>query len=309
MGYSGSVEGLLDADTNMTYAVKYLARAYRAAKCNPDRAIAYYQRGFYGTALAKCGTPIETQIAKKETNALARSAAAEAAPVERSDVLQPRVVHVETFTKNKQTAPAPVKSAKFDPVRVPAPEVAAAAPAASPPDAAVPKVAAVTPLSEAPEKVAQPAEEIPAQPVTVAALDAAHVPLPRVRPAKAPKRVAVAELSPGVAATPVIEQTQPAEAAKSEAAKSDAAKPAEPEVKVAKLDATAPLPPVRPDVSSLVEQSESKSPATRSKAKWARHFRHRHSHRRARAEKPVGLIAFLQKITAPEKKSRRRHSR
>ena len=31
MGYSGTAAGLLDADTNMTYAVKYLAGAYHAA--------------------------------------------------------------------------------------------------------------------------------------------------------------------------------------------------------------------------------------------------------------------------------------
>ena len=36
MGYhGGSPQGLLDADTNMTYAVKYLAGAYRAAGCDP----------------------------------------------------------------------------------------------------------------------------------------------------------------------------------------------------------------------------------------------------------------------------------
>src|SRR3954470_16395939 len=31
MGYRGDARGLLDADTNMTYAVKYLANAYRVA--------------------------------------------------------------------------------------------------------------------------------------------------------------------------------------------------------------------------------------------------------------------------------------
>ena len=34
MGYTGTPQGLLDADTNMTYAVKYLAGAYRAANGN-----------------------------------------------------------------------------------------------------------------------------------------------------------------------------------------------------------------------------------------------------------------------------------
>src|ERR671912_759344 len=39
MGYSGDAAGLLDADTNMTYAVRYLAGAYRAAGGNSEQAI------------------------------------------------------------------------------------------------------------------------------------------------------------------------------------------------------------------------------------------------------------------------------
>jgi soluble lytic murein transglycosylase-like protein len=47
MGYGGSAEGLLDPATNMTYAVRYLAGAYRAAGGNEDRAVALYARGYY----------------------------------------------------------------------------------------------------------------------------------------------------------------------------------------------------------------------------------------------------------------------
>jgi soluble lytic murein transglycosylase-like protein len=46
MGYSGSAAGLLDAETNMTYAVRYLAGAYRAAGANETRALALYARGY-----------------------------------------------------------------------------------------------------------------------------------------------------------------------------------------------------------------------------------------------------------------------
>lgn len=46
MGYAGSASGLLDADTNLTYAVKYLAGAYRKAHGDERRAIAYYARGY-----------------------------------------------------------------------------------------------------------------------------------------------------------------------------------------------------------------------------------------------------------------------
>ena len=46
LGYTGTVEGLLDPDTNMTYAVRYLAGAYRVAGGDEDRAVALYARGY-----------------------------------------------------------------------------------------------------------------------------------------------------------------------------------------------------------------------------------------------------------------------
>src|SRR5215813_3848842 len=53
MGYTGTAAGLLDADTNMTYAVKYLAGAYRVAGGNASRAVHYYASGYYYAAKAK----------------------------------------------------------------------------------------------------------------------------------------------------------------------------------------------------------------------------------------------------------------
>lgn len=47
MGYSGSAAGLLDADTNLRYAVKYLRGAYLVAGYNADGAIRNYSRGYY----------------------------------------------------------------------------------------------------------------------------------------------------------------------------------------------------------------------------------------------------------------------
>ena len=49
MGYGGSAAGLLDPATNMTYAVRYLAGAYRAAGGNESRAVALYARGYNAT--------------------------------------------------------------------------------------------------------------------------------------------------------------------------------------------------------------------------------------------------------------------
>ena len=47
MGYRGSPAGLLDAETNLRYAVRYLAGAYVTAKGNPDQAVRFYSRGYY----------------------------------------------------------------------------------------------------------------------------------------------------------------------------------------------------------------------------------------------------------------------
>ncbi len=47
MGYRGSPSGLLDAETNLRYAVRYLAGAYVTARGNHDQAVRFYARGFY----------------------------------------------------------------------------------------------------------------------------------------------------------------------------------------------------------------------------------------------------------------------
>jgi soluble lytic murein transglycosylase-like protein len=57
VGYSGSAAGLLDAETNLTYAVRYLAGAYRAAGGNSQRAVAYYASGYHGRAMVARAAP------------------------------------------------------------------------------------------------------------------------------------------------------------------------------------------------------------------------------------------------------------
>lgn len=47
MGYRGPASGLLDAETNLRYAGKYLRGAYLVADGNPDRAIRLYASGYY----------------------------------------------------------------------------------------------------------------------------------------------------------------------------------------------------------------------------------------------------------------------
>ena len=87
MGYHGTAAGLLDADTNMTYAVKYLAGAYQAAGGNVDRAVRYYAAGYYyvakrkGMAMPAAQPPLSLLPGKEATiavNAEATTAQAEA---------------------------------------------------------------------------------------------------------------------------------------------------------------------------------------------------------------------------------------
>src|SRR5438270_12793409 len=50
LGYTGDAAGLRDPNTNLTYGVKYLAGAYRAANGDHNRAVHYYASGYYYAA-------------------------------------------------------------------------------------------------------------------------------------------------------------------------------------------------------------------------------------------------------------------
>jgi soluble lytic murein transglycosylase-like protein len=53
MGYEGDASGLLDAETNLKYAVKYLRGAWIVGGYNQDAAVRHYQRGYYYDAKRK----------------------------------------------------------------------------------------------------------------------------------------------------------------------------------------------------------------------------------------------------------------
>ena len=53
MGYRGPADGLLDADTNLRYGVRYLRGAWLVAGGDPDAAIMWYSRGYYDEAKRK----------------------------------------------------------------------------------------------------------------------------------------------------------------------------------------------------------------------------------------------------------------
>jgi soluble lytic murein transglycosylase-like protein len=68
LGYTGSAEGLRDPDTNLTYAVKYLAGAYRAANGDHARAVHYYASGYYEVAKRqRLRAPIEAKAEQVPT--------------------------------------------------------------------------------------------------------------------------------------------------------------------------------------------------------------------------------------------------
>jgi soluble lytic murein transglycosylase-like protein len=47
MGYRGPASGLLDAETNLKYAGKYLRGAWLVSGGNQDAAVSWYARGYY----------------------------------------------------------------------------------------------------------------------------------------------------------------------------------------------------------------------------------------------------------------------
>jgi soluble lytic murein transglycosylase-like protein len=63
MGYDGPAKGLLDAETNLKYAVKYLRGAWLVAKGDADRAVRFYASGYYYDA-KRMGLLEETGLGK-----------------------------------------------------------------------------------------------------------------------------------------------------------------------------------------------------------------------------------------------------
>lgn len=63
LGYTGTAAGLRDPNTNLTYAVKYLAGAYRVANGNSNLAVSHYARGYYYAAKRQGLSPV---VVKRE---------------------------------------------------------------------------------------------------------------------------------------------------------------------------------------------------------------------------------------------------
>jgi hypothetical protein len=154
LGYTGDADGLRDPNTNLLYAVKYLAGAYRAANGDHDRAVHYYASGYY-------------EVAKQQR--LERQRVKAAGPVLAS-------------APSKDTEP-PVEAAKPEPTVKPEeaakPDESAGAKevAAVPKESALPKVAAATPKRVPRKKLAEAGEKVPRPPANIPT--GAHNAMPR----------------------------------------------------------------------------------------------------------------------------------
>jgi soluble lytic murein transglycosylase-like protein len=114
LGYSGTADGLRDPNTNLTYGVKYLAGAYRAAHGDHDRTVHYYAAGYYLTAKqrlehlkeAKAGpSSVPPKELPKDESAAKDSATAKDAATAKADT--PAATEAKTEPVPIPQAPAP----------------------------------------------------------------------------------------------------------------------------------------------------------------------------------------------------------
>lgn len=113
LGYQGSPSGLLDAETNLTYAVKYLRGAYLTAGGNHDQAVRFYARGYYYDA-KKRGLLAETGLQKNKRSRIAPAAPA----IERPEL--PESLPTPALTEARferpvlpTTLPAPIQASSM----------------------------------------------------------------------------------------------------------------------------------------------------------------------------------------------------
>lgn len=272
MGYSGSPQGLLDPDTNLSYAVKHLAGAYRTAGCNPDRAVANYRHGYRSAAGSKCRTPEPEQMLLAGVHSESKAAgephakasremvlaqsqtrpAPEPVPAQSTDVLKPKVVHTLSIPK-LGSAPAPKRAAPI----LMAPTQ-------------------VTPTQVTPTQV-MPTQATPTQPTAtqITAMDR-------------PEPVAAAPLA---SATPNTAMTSPPAKPVEAPATTGALANFEPE--------TIPVAPAKKldmQPAPRQERRAARSPATKRTSSTKR------APAREKADGSINLIAYLKKLITPDEK-------
>lgn len=320
MGYEGEAQGLLDADTNMRYAVKYLAGAYRLANCNPDRAVALYQHGYVGHSKTRCEPPARYMVAQAESKPTqmpaVRPNSSHEQPPPSADVLKPKVVHTVPVSKlesalaksKRPTLPAPALTdpVTSDPVTANPMPTVATRPAPSLP-----------PRSEPAVKVDTFADRIgivSSPPVVKRGSTGANEPVPTLQ-AKKPDEVGpTLQVKKPDEVVPTLQVKKPDEVVPTiqdkkpdtslEARRSDppvAAKSADPTTKARGSGLSAEARSSEPSAAEIVEAQPSPAKA-----------RNRHSARRYHVAKPepaTGLVSLLKKIFTPPDKPRYRRMR
>lgn len=84
VGYQGGAAGLLDAETNMNYAVKYLAGAWKLSGGSEARAVHYYAAGYYYAAKRSGGRAVrggDAYASLADVKAFGTAALASAGPL------------------------------------------------------------------------------------------------------------------------------------------------------------------------------------------------------------------------------------
>jgi hypothetical protein len=153
LGYAGDADGLRDPDTNLTYAVKYLAGAYRAANGDHDRAVHYYAAGYYMVAKQQ---RLERQRVKPAGPVLAS-----APPKDTEQAAKPEEIGQPEQTAKPEQAAKPEEAAK--PEQSAKPKAAAA----TPKEITLPKTATVKPKKEPRKKLAEAREQVPRPPANI----------------------------------------------------------------------------------------------------------------------------------------------
>jgi hypothetical protein len=104
LGYTGDAAGLRDPATNLTYGVKYLAGAYRAARGDLALAVHYYAAGYYWAAkrlrteLAEAKSPETKSPETKTPEAADQNTEAKATEANASDSKPPETDNPQAET-------------------------------------------------------------------------------------------------------------------------------------------------------------------------------------------------------------------
>ncbi|MGA0532136.1 transglycosylase SLT domain-containing protein [Hansschlegelia sp. KR7-227] len=164
MGYQGPAGGLLDADVNLTYGVRYLAGAYKVAGGNHERAVRLYASGYYYDAKRR-GMLAQIGMGRDGKLTAPPPAPAPGSPDARTQLA------FSDFPQTSVGSPAAPQAARTSVAAVPLPPARGPAPVV---------IAAAAPVAPAlPVPTPRPAEPQAAAPVLAAASPA--VPVPPVR--------------------------------------------------------------------------------------------------------------------------------